>query len=211
MRKNYPIAEDGWKFVLIPFVVGVIFLLFFAPISWLCFILSAYCAYFFRNPIRLVPKDESIIVAPCDGTVVKVEECDDPDLGKVKKVVVFLSIFNVHITKAPISGEITRYEYYEGKFLDARNDKASDLNEHSLTWMKNDQIEVKVKTIAGLIARRLIPFHGVGAQLHRGEELGLIRFGSRMDFFMPADQVEISVKVGQKIYGSETKLAKILG
>ena len=208
-KRNYPIAEDGWKFFLIPFILGLLSLFFSKWLFMFFMIISFYCAYFFRNPIRIVPKDEKLIVAPADGKVLKITEEEHKEMGKVKRIIIFLSIFNVHITKAPIDGKITKIEYFPGKFFNALNDKSSEENEHNIITIEGKEITAKVKQIAGIIARRIVNFKKEGDMVQKGKEIGIIRFGSRVELFLPAEKVEVLTKAGDSIKGSETIVAKI--
>jgi len=199
---RYILAVLGaiWLFTLLVFPV----LSVFAAIAIL------FTLYFFRDPKRIPPSDESLAVSPADGVVVAVEECDGDGLihGPVKRVVIFLSVFDVHINRTPIEGEITHSEPAVGTFLDARN-PLSSANNARRTWViRNENCEVVVRQITGAIARRIVAWKQVGDRLTRGQRFGMIRFGSRTEVDFP-NHVEILVTVGQKVKGGETAIANI--
>lgn len=168
-----------------------------------------YTLYFFRDPVRVPPADSSLLVAPADGLIVGVEEVIEQEFSKQpqKRISVFLSIFDVHINRSPIAGEVLHSEHKPGLFLDARNPDSSRLNETRSWMIKGDGITVVVRQITGAIARRIVAWSQVGDRLERGERFGLIRFGSRTELFLPLD-AEVLVKVGDKVRGGETPVAK---
>lgn len=168
-----------------------------------------YTFYFFRDPVRVPPSDPSLLVAPADGLIVGVEEVIEQEFSKQpqKRISVFLSIFDVHINRSPIAGEVLHSEHKPGLFLDARNPDSSRLNETRSWMIKGDGITVVVRQITGAIARRIVAWSQVGDRLERGERFGLIRFGSRTELFLPLD-AEVLVKVGDKVRGGETPVAK---
>jgi phosphatidylserine decarboxylase len=200
--------------ILAPFLV-VWFLLLLIGTAWAmlaCIILSAlilFTIYFFRDPEREVPRDEKIIVAAADGLVVGIDEVEDKhfNLGPMKRVSIFLSVFNVHINRMPIEGRIKDTLYIKGKFHDVRHPDASAANE-ALVWLiETPRGPVIVKQIAGLIARRIVAWAHVHDKLARGDRFGMIRFGSRTEIFLPLD-CEITAKFGDRVKGAESPIAR---
>ncbi len=162
--------------------------------------LTLFHLYFFRDPVRPVPEGDKLIISPADGHVVKIEEVDEPLYfkGKVRKVSIFLSVFDVHVNRMPIAGEVDFVDYRPGKFLAAFADDASDHNEQSIIGVHSAHGRVLFKQIAGLIARRIIYYSKVGDRVKPGERMGLIRYGSRIDMFFPLE-VEVKVKLKQRV------------
>jgi phosphatidylserine decarboxylase len=175
--------------------------------------LIVFSLWFFRDPERIPPADPSLAVSPADGTVTLVDEVEEEQFFKrrMKRVSVFLSVFDVHVNRSPIAGDVLFTEGRGGLYLDARKPEASVLNE-SLYWVfgpKNAlDRAVGVKQITGAIARRIVPWAKVGEPLVRGERFGMIRFGSRTDLYLPLDS-EVLVTVGQKMKGGETAIARM--
>jgi phosphatidylserine decarboxylase len=191
-------VRDAFRF-LIPLLAlaGLLFFLhrfFFASIFLL---LSVFVAYFFRNPNRRIPSGDNLIVSPADGKVVRIFQHPD---GVEKTISIFLNIFNVHVNRSPISGVLKNLEYKRGKFKAAFEDEASRVNEQNIVTISGDSIQVVVRQIAGLIARRVICWKKPGYMLKRGELFGLIRFGSRVDVVVPG-HVKIVVAVGDHVKG----------
>jgi phosphatidylserine decarboxylase len=175
--------------------------------------LLLFCLWFFRDPERKPPNDTSLAVSPADGTVTLVDEVEEEKFFKrrMKRISIFLSVFDVHVNRTPIAGEVLFTEGRGGLYLDARKPEASVLNE-SLYWVfgSKERMEqaVGVKQITGAIARRIVPWAKVGEPLVRGERFGMIRFGSRTDLYLPLDS-EVLVAVGQKVKGGETPVARM--
>jgi len=168
-----------------------------------------FTLYFFRDPVRNPPPGDHIAVSPADGVVTTIDEVEEPEfLGKkVRRIGIFLSVLDVHINRAPLDGEVTHSEFKPGKFLDARDPKSSFLNQ-SRSWVFQGPVAtVMVKQITGAIARRICPWSVVGDKLARGERFGMIRFGSRTEFFFPLE-AEVLVQLGDKVRGGETPVAK---
>lgn len=209
-----PMHREGWRFVLIFAVVSFVLALIWAPLGWIGLGLTIWCYYFFRDPVRHVPEGEGLVVSPADGIVSLIEmAAPPPELGlgdeKRLRVSVFMSVFNCHVNRAPVAGTVRAMAYKPGKFLSAELDKASDENErNSLRIEMADGREIVVTQIAGLVARRIVPFIAEGASLARGERFGLIRFGSRLDTYLP-EGVEPLVSVGQTMIAGETILADL--
>ena len=218
-----PIAREGWIIVLIFFVLasGATALAWLAgPIAAACVgavgvALSVWCIWFFRDPQRVIPCGPGVVVSAADGVVMRVEACAAPEeLGMdparakaMQRVVVFLNVFDVHVNRAPIAGRLTRIVYVPGKFLNADLDKASEENERQYFVIEDASgMRVAFTQIAGLVARRIMKWVDVGQTLKVGERFGLIRFGSRVDVFLPAGYVP-AVAVGQRAIAGETVLA----
>jgi phosphatidylserine decarboxylase len=207
-----PIHPDGYKFV---FGAALATLLLFAvapPLGWLAAIATAWCAYFFRDPERVTPMRKGLVVSAADGKVAAITEVVPPrELGlgndRLTRISVFLSIFDVHIVRAPVAGRIVSSHYVPGAFLNAELDKASEENERRALVIETANGEkLGLVLIAGLIARRIVTFTGEGASVARGERIGLIRFGSRVDVYLPAG-ARVLAEVGQTAIGGETVLA----
>ena len=187
-----PIHRDGHKFIAIAALITLILFLVAPPLGWIGVIATAFCAYFFRDPDRVVPQRQGAVVSPADGKIAAIAEVVPPRelaLGdqKLVRVSVFLSVLDVHIVRTPVAGRISRSVYVPGKFLNAELDKASDENERqALVVETGEGRKFGLMLIAGLIARRIVTFVGEGASVAAGERIGLIRFGSRVDVYLPA-------------------------
>jgi phosphatidylserine decarboxylase len=209
-----PVNRDGHKFIAIAAGLALIFFLVWPPLAWVCVVAALYIAYFFREPDRVTPQREGLIIAPADGRIAAIETVQPPTemgLGSEQRVRIstFLSVLDVHITRAPVSGRIVRSIYVPGSFLNAADDKASDENERRVMIIqKTDGTEIGVVQIAGLVARRIVPFLHEGDSVGVGERLGLIRFGSRVDVYLPVGKHAL-VSVGQTATAGETVLADL--
>ncbi len=172
--------------------------------------LLVFSLYFFRDPERRPPSDEALAVSPADGIVVEVKETGEDELIKdrVKRIAIFLSIFDVHVNRAPIAGEITHSEPMTGRFLDARNPSSSEVNARRTWAIRGQGMTVVVRQIAGAIARRICAWKQVGDLVQRGERFGMIRFGSRTEVDLPVES-EILVKPGDRVRGGETAIARL--
>jgi len=162
-----------------------------------------FCLNFFRDPIRIVPQGKNLILAPADGKIVKITKVNDPELGESQLVSIFLNVFDVHANRMPIEGTFENVKYRKGKFLAAFDHKASDENERTEITIISKVGTIKVKQIAGLIARRILCYAKKGESMEMGGRLGFIRFGSRTDLILPK-HVNLSVKLGQKVMGNKT-------
>ena len=171
--------------------------------------LTGFILYFFRDPEREVPADPALIVSAADGIVVTIEEMEEPDfhLGPMCRIAVFLSVFDVHVNRAPCESTVKSTIYRAGKFLDARHIDASARNECRSWWLETKRGPVAVRQIAGLIARRIVAWADDGSALTRGQRLGMIRFGSRTEVFVPLS-CAILVKPGDRVYGARTPIAR---
>jgi len=203
------LREARWIFAVLAALT--IFLGLVAPAASLLGVaLILYTFYFFRDPDRQAPADPSVVVAPADGVVVEIVEKAESELvnGTMRRVAIFLSVFDVHTNRAPIAGEVVYREHYPGKFLDARNPESSMVNE-SQTWgFRDGDTTVVVRQITGAIARRIVAWSKVGDRVAKGERFGMIRFGSRTELFVPLDS-EITVKLGDRVKGGETVVARL--
>jgi len=170
--------------------------------------LALFVAYFFRNPEREISADPHLILSPADGHVSSIKPIDANDLSAGNVVSVFLSVFDVHVNRTPIAGRITNVTYRKGKFLNALNHRSSAENEQNIITVQNDLLTVTFTQIAGVIARRIVFWKKIGDTLKPGERVGLIKFGSRTDIYLPT-QVEVIVKKGDRVIGGKTTIGKI--
>ena len=209
-----PMHRDGRKFVAAALLATALLWLLWTPLAFPGLGLSIWCYYFFRDPKRVVPQREGTVVSPADGIVSQISEVAPPPelaLGEqtMKRVSVFMNLFNCHINRAPVGGRIVRTVYSPGSFLNASLDKASEHNERNGIVIENSGgVRIGVVQIAGLVARRIVCFAGEGDRVRIGERFGLIRFGSRLDVYLPADSA-VMVAVGQTALGGETVLADL--
>ncbi len=209
-----PVHRDGWKFLGIAAAAALVFLLLWPPLGWLLVIVAVYIAYFFRDPDRVTPLREGLVVSPADGIVSAIERVrPPPELGfgieERQRISVFLSVFDVHINRAPVAGRISRSVYVPGAFLNAALDKASADNERRILVITTASgTEIGVAQIAGLIARRIVTVKDEGDTVATGERIGLIRFGSRVDIYLPPGRTAL-VAVGQTAIAGETVLADL--
>jgi phosphatidylserine decarboxylase len=171
--------------------------------------LTLFISFFFRDPARVVPADPLIIVSAADGLVVSVEEFDEPDfhLGPMLRVAIFLSVLDVHVNRSPVEATVKSTVYRAGRFLDARHLDASTLNECRSWWLETPRGPVVVRQIAGLIARRIVAWAQEGSVLKRGQHIGMIRFGSRTEIFVPIE-CTVLVKPGDRVAGAQTPIAR---
>lgn len=209
-----PMHPEGRRFVAIFAAVTLALFFLSSVLGWIGVGATVWCYYFFRDPKRATPLREGLIVSPADGVVSLIERAvPPPELGMpdapLTRVSVFMSVFNCHVNRAPIAGEITEIAYRPGKFLNASLDKASADNErNSLCIRMADQRQIAVVQIAGLVARRIVCFTSKGQTIATGERFGLIRFGSRLDVYLP-DGVAPLVSLGQTMIAGETVLADL--
>jgi phosphatidylserine decarboxylase len=209
-----PVHSEGYKFLAIGAGVSLLLFWLWPPAAWLAVLVTAWIAYFFRDPPRVTPLRDGLVVAPGDGRISAIERVRPPPelgLGDTPRVRVsiFLSVFDVHVNRAPVAGRIVRSVYVAGSFLNASLDKASDENERrALVIATGSGVEIGVVQIAGLIARRIVTFVSEGDSVGIGERLGLIRFGSRVDLYLPPEHGPL-VAVGQRAVGGETVFADL--
>ncbi len=183
----------------------------FPGLAFFLLLLTLFVLWFFRNPERTMPDQPRGIISPADGRVIRIEEVareDRPGLSFLK-ISIFMNVFNVHVNRIPFSGVVQEIRYKEGKFLSANLDKASALNERNTVLIRmEDGREIMTVQIAGLIARRIVCWLQVGMQVNKGDRLGLIRFGSRVELFLPPDTV-LRVKEGDKVKAGETPIGEL--
>ena len=210
---NYPhplIAREGWPFLAI--AVAAAALASWYSLAWAIplWIIALFVLQFFRDPPREVPGDAKTVVSPADGRIVAVENTRDPYLERdAIKVSVFMNVFNVHSNRAPVDGEVKQVWYNAGSFVNAALDKASIENERNALWIRADAgAEVVSVQVAGLIARRILCYVKAGDKLGRGQRYGLIRFGSRVDLYLPPN-TRIKAALGDKVYAASTILANL--
>ena len=209
-----PIAREGWPFIAIFGLVSLILYFVYAPLGWIGLIVTLWCVYFFRNPDRVTPEREGLIISPADGIVQMIAEMSPPeelDMGSepVVRVSVFMNVFDCHVNRIPCDGRIGKLVYVPGQFLNASLDKASEENERQMVRIDLDSgAFVGAVQIAGLVARRIVCYLEADQIVLAGERFGLIRFGSRVDIYLPHGAVSHAV-IGQKCVSGETVLADL--
>ena len=206
-----PIVQEGYLFIFAALVLAVLLGLAVHPYAAvLPAVLAVYFAYYFRNPKRNISLDERAVISPADGTVQEIArvEYDDFLKGPGNKVTVFMSVFNVHVNRSPISGEIKCQKYVCGRFRPAYKDSVGFENEHHLIGIENDRLRITVTQIAGILARRIVSWVTLNDSLRQGELYGMIRFGSCLEIVMP-EHVEVLVKRGDKVVGGQTVLGRM--
>jgi phosphatidylserine decarboxylase len=198
------LAREGYPFILVPLIAGAVFAYFsFWILAIFFFLVTAFMAFFFRDPERTIPVDPAVIVSAADGTVTRIDENSE---GKL--VSVFLSPLDVHINRAPIGGKVTKVEYVSGRKLPATSVRSSFENERNSITIENAELRVVCTQIAGILARRIVCRVKEGDNLQIGDRFGLIKFSSRTDVLMPRE-TEVKVKLGDKVKGGVTVLGKI--
>ncbi len=208
----HPLHRDGWKFVGIAAAATLILFLLWQPLGWVGLILTAWCAYFFRDPPRVTPTRSGLIVSPADGLVLSIREAPPPrdlEMGDepMTRIAIFLSVFDVHINRIPAEAVVVDTRYRKGKFVNASLDKASEENERMAIRLKTvEGPEIAVVQIAGLVARRIVCHLQAGQAVASGERFGLIRFGSRTELYIPLGW-SIEVIEGQYVLGGQTVIA----
>ena len=209
-----PIHHEGLPFVGGFAFASLVLFWFWSPLGWIGTVLTAWCAYFFRDPVRVTPVRDGIVVAPADGRVSRIMNAVPPaELGLGPKLLprisIFMSVFDCHVNRSPVTGRIERMVYHAGKFLNADLDKASEDNErNALSIVTASGARIVVVQIAGLIARRIVPFVREGVTIGAGERFGMIRFGSRLDVYLPEGARPL-VAEGQTAIAGETMLADL--
>ncbi len=211
MRPPYPhpiIAQEGWPFVLGCLIAAAAVTGFFGWWSIPFWLLALFILQFFRDPPREVPDDPRAVVSPADGRIVEVSRAHDPYVKReALKVSVFMNVFNVHSNRSPVDCVVKERWYFPGAFVNAALDKASLENERNALWLRTPGgRDVTCVQVAGLIARRILCYVDAGAELKRGERFGFIRFGSRVDVYLPLD-AEIKASLGDKVYAAQSVLA----
>jgi len=211
------IAKEGNTIIIAGLIVTLIFIVlaqnfeavWLTVASMVMVLYTGFCINFFRDPRRLIPVGDNLLVSSADGQVVKIAEINSPHHGgKATVVSVFLNVFNVHANRIPMDGIVETVEHFPGKFLAAFDHRASDENERSVTVYTTDSGKIVLKQIAGLIARRILNYSKPGVEVKHGEKMGFIMFGSRTDIIFPTDFI-VKVNEGQKVVGGETILAEL--
>ncbi|SIS84309.1 phosphatidylserine decarboxylase [Phaeovulum vinaykumarii] len=211
-----PMHPEGWRFVGIFAAVTLVAFFISDPLGWLCLGLTVWCYYFFRDPVRVTPQRKGLVIAPADGVVSLVDHAVPPpelELGSepLPRVAIFMNVFNCHVNRAPVPGRVVKIGYRKGKFFNASLDKASVDNERNcVTIEMEDGTRIGTVQIAGLVARRIVCFVNEGRIVSCGERFGLIRFGSRLDVYLPAE-TQTLVCPGQTMVAGETVLADLTG
>jgi phosphatidylserine decarboxylase len=208
-----PIHREGYPFIGAFALVSIVLFFFWSPLGWIGTLATAWMAYFFRDPARVTPLADGLVVAPADGRVSLVVRAVPPaELGlgdrMMARVSIFMSVFDCHVNRSPVAGRIERMAYRPGKFLSADLDKASEHNERNSLVISGPGGRIAVVQIAGLVARRIVPFVREGQTIGAGERFGMIRFGSRLDVYLP-DGTPPMVAVGQTSIAGETVLADL--
>ncbi len=208
-----PIHPQGYPFIAGFALLALVLFWIWQPLGWLGAILAAWCAYFFRDPPRVTPLQEGLVVAPADGTVSRVALAVPPqELGlgarPLLRVSIFMSVFNCHVNRSPTSGRVSVIAYRPGKFLNADLDKASEDNERNALAIDGETARIGVVQIAGLVARRIVCFVKQGDHVAAGQRIGLIRFGSRLDVYLPEGTSPL-VGEGQSAVAGETVIADL--
>ncbi len=209
-----PVHPEGYRFIAIFAALSVVLFWFAEPLGWIGVGLTIWCALFFRDPERVTPTRDGLVISPADGRISHVLKVAPPaalELGvdECIRISVFMNVFDVHVNRAPVAGEVVAMQYIKGKFINAELDKASEDNERSLMSLQmQGGPRIGVVQIAGLVARRIVPFVKTGDILQKGERFGLIRFGSRVDVYLPL-AASIQVAVGQRAVAGETVLADL--
>lgn len=210
-----PIRREGYPFIAAFAGAAVVLGLIWGPFFWIGLMLTAWCTYFFRDPPRVTPADDRLIVSPADGVVSALGPAVPPrELGlgtaEMTRVSVFMDVFSCHVNRSPVRGRIARIEYRPGKFMNAELDKASDENERNGLVIESPNGTVAVVQVAGLVARRILCWAEAGTNIGVGERFGLIRFGSRLDVYLPAGAAP-RVAIGQTAVAGETVIAEFGG
>lgn len=210
-RKSIIVAE-GFPFIFTLIIATLILACFgFATAAIICFIAAVFVAWFFRNPERKASEKKGSVLSPADGRIIKIENAEVEDLirGHFIKISIFMNVFNVHVNRIPYSGTVKLIRYKKGRFISANFDKASSLNEQNAIVINTDEgMEILTVQIAGLIARRIVCWIKEGMRVERGERFGLIRFGSRLDVYLPGGST-INVQMGDKVKAGETRLGDL--
>lgn len=201
------VAVEGLPFIVPVLLITIISAVILPVwITIICAVLLVFVTAFFRNPQRKIPGDPKAVVCPADGKVIEIKEMDEPDFLKTRciRICVFMNVFNVHVNRIPMAGTIKRVQYFPGKFLVASLDKASELNERNAVLIEGaGGVRVLVVQIAGLVARRIVSYVTPGDSVAKGARFGLIRFGSRLDLYLPLS-TKITVRMGETVKGGET-------
>ena len=202
------IAKEGWPYIGALLILTALALLFLAWVAVPLGCLAAFVIYFFRDPERIVTQTDDKVLSPADGTVVSVETVSDPFMGDgAQRIAIFLSLFNVHINRAPISGKVARVKHTAGKFVAAFNENASEVNENNVIEIEGES-RVRIKQIAGILARRIICNCRSDDAVAQGERIGMIKFGSRVEITIPSSG-RVLVSIGDKVKAGITEMGAL--
>ncbi len=210
-RQITPVHSEGYKFIACFAVASLVLGFLWQPLGWIGLVLTLWCVYFFRDPVRQTPVDRDVVVSPADGIISSIGFfAPPPELGlgaePLQRISVFMSVFDCHVNRMPVAGRVAKIAYKAGVFVNADLDKASEDNERNSLVIDNDRGRFGIVQIAGLVARRIVCFSKQGDMLAAGERFGLIRFGSRVDVYFPQG-VRPLVSLGTKAIAGETVLA----
>jgi phosphatidylserine decarboxylase len=199
-----PVAPEGWPFIVVPAAAACILAMIgWWPVAAVVGVVALACLGFFRDPERTPPAGPGLVLAPADGRVMRIDEVEDPWVGRAVRASIFLSPLDVHVNRSPVAGLVDSVRYEAGRFMAAYRDEASELNERCTIALEGDATRIGVKQIAGVLARRIVCRVRAGDKLAAGERFGLIRFGSRTDLVVPRS-TEMRVKIGDRVRGGET-------
>jgi len=204
------VAKEGWPFIIgFWALLAAFYLLQWVIPFWVWLPVCVWVVAFFRDPIRTGERGPNVVIAPADGLVVSIVDVDEPTYlqGRVQRVAIFMNVFDVHVNRYPMEGTVEYRHYLPGKFGHAQEDKASELNEQSSIGLKTGKGKMLIRQIAGLVARRIITDHQPGTAVAQGERMGLIRFGSRVDVFLPS-AATVTVRVGERTQAGKTVIAR---
>ena len=204
------VAKEGWPFIAIFWAVLALFWFLHWTIAfWVWLPVAIWCIAFFRDPVREGERGPNVVIAPADGKVVSIVDVDEPTFvgGRATRIAIFMNVFDVHVNRYPMDGTVSYRHYNAGRFGHAAEDKASELNEQSSVGLTTAKGKVLVRQIAGLVARRIITDHAVGTTALQGARMGLIRFGSRVDVFLPPGTT-VAVRVGDRTQAGQSVIAR---
>ena len=207
-KPSIGITPEGYPFILLCAFSALLFAIIGGwPVALILLLITWISAHFFRDPERVVPTAKSVAVSPADGKVVKIQEAPDPFTGQPRTCVsVFMNLLSVHVNRMPVAAKIAAISYYPGKFFNASLDKASQYNERCAYSIEGEDGNFVMVQIAGLVAQRIVPRVAAGDELERGERFGMIKFGSRVDLYLPANYAPV-VSIGQKVFAGQTVIA----
>jgi phosphatidylserine decarboxylase len=208
-----PVHREGYPFLGASAVITLVLFVLWQPLGWIALMATGWVAYFFRDPARVTPLEEGLLVAPADGRISQVARAEPPpELGlgglPLQRISIFMSVFDCHVNRSPLAGRIERIAYRAGAFLSADLDKASEANERNSLIIASPGGRIAVVQIAGLVARRIVPFVREGEVIAAGERIGMIRFGSRVDVYLPEGATAL-VSEGQIMTAGETVIADL--
>lgn len=205
------IVRDGYSYILVALLLAVLFAFTIHPYAAVVpLVFAVYFAYFFRNPERTIVQDDSVLVSPADGTVMEIIplESDDFVTGPCNKIVIFMSVFDVHVNRSPMTGKVMVQQYICGRFKPAYKDSVGFINERHMIGIENEKVRISVIQVAGILARRIVSWVTLDDELEKGERYGMIKFGSCLEIVVPQN-VEVTVEPGQKTRAGETIIGRI--